>query len=189
VLLTASPDSTAGALTGLTPVEDDNVVYVFHFYSPMLFTHQGAEWAQPNLESVRGLIYPPDVRNVDLVKARALISYQASLSDYVRDYVYGRAIRSEIDMAAHWAKSHRVRLIATEFGVYKSAVPPESRIAWFHDVRKALEAQSIGWTVWELHGGFGIASDIETGCKSENTVRAALGLCSNERTTAQDASP
>jgi len=35
VPLTASPDSTAFTLAALTPVEDQNVAYVFHFYTPM----------------------------------------------------------------------------------------------------------------------------------------------------------
>jgi endoglucanase len=180
VLLTASPDSTAAGLARLDPVEDKNVVYVFHFYSPMLFTHQGAEWAEPSYESIRGLKYPPDSQNVDQVKSRASKSYRPALTAYLADFAHGRAISSEIQIASDWAQLHHVRLIVTEFGVYDSVVPPRSRVAWLSDVRQRLEARSIGWTVWELRGGFGVASDLQIPCNQPLSMKAALGLCSAE---------
>jgi hypothetical protein len=36
---------------------------------------------------------------------------------------------------------------------------PASRNAWIHDVRTALEADGIGWAMWDYHGGFGVVPD------------------------------
>ena len=180
VLLTASPDDTPWALSALTPLPDSNVAYVFHFYSPGLFTTQGADWVDPSLESVRGLRYPAEPGNVQAVAARARASHRRDLANYGRDYADTRALQAEIDVAAHWAQSHGVRLVATEFGVFNGAVPPESRAAWLRDVRKALEQRSIGWTVWEYRGGFGIASDLQGPC-GRASARDALGLCPSGR--------
>jgi endoglucanase len=45
-----------GALTKRQPLSDDNVIYVFHFYEPFLFTHQGTGWT--DLLSVHDIPYP-----------------------------------------------------------------------------------------------------------------------------------
>jgi len=177
VLLTASPDSTAGALAGLAPADDVNVAYVFHFYSPMVFTHQGAEWASPDYGSVRGLFYPAERGNASAVRDRALAAYEKPLSDYMAAQGRADAIRAEIDVAARWAASHNVPLVVTEFGVYGAVAPRASRAAWLRDVRRALEARSIGWTVWEYRGGFGIDGELGRGCGADTPVSGALGLC------------
>ncbi len=180
VLLTASPDDTPWALSALTPLPDDDVAYVFHFYSPGLFTTQGADWVEPSLESVRGLEYPAEPGNVEAVAARAAPSRRGDLANYGKDYADTRALQTEIDVAARWAQAHQVRLMVTEFGVFNGAVPPASRAAWLRDVRTALERRSIGWTVWEYQGGFGIASDLQGPCERAS-ARDALGLCPSER--------
>ncbi len=180
VLLTASPDDTPWALSALAPLPDDNLAYVFHFYSPGLFTTQGANWVVPSLESVRGLKYPAEPGNVRAVAAQAAASHRQDLANYGRDYADTRALQAEIDVAAHWAQSHHVRLMVTEFGVFNGAVPLESRAAWLRDVRQTLEQRSIGWTVWEYRGGFGIAPDLQGPC-GRTSARDALGLCPSGR--------
>ena len=32
-----------------------------------------------------------------------------------------------------------------------------SRTNWIRDVRTALEADGIGWAMWDYHNGFGVA--------------------------------
>ena len=177
VLLTATPDSTAGALAGLNPSDDANVAYVFHFYSPMVFTHQGADWASPDFGSIRGLFYPAEPGNAAAVRDRAVAADAKPLTNYMASYGNTDAIRAEIDVAARWAASHDVHLVATEFGVYGAAAPQSSRVAWLRDVRMALEAHSVGWTVWEYRGGFGIDGDLGRGCGTAQSVGSALGLC------------
>lgn len=177
VLLTATPDSTAGALAGLTPVDDPEVAYVFHFYSPMSFTHQGADWSSAELGSIKRLDYPAEPGNVAAVRSRAIAAADRSLSNFLKDYSTAKGIEGEIDVAARWAAKNHVHLVVTEFGVYKSVAPPDSRAAWLRDVRRALEARSIGWAVWEYRGGFGIDADLARACDTEASIRSALGLC------------
>ena len=181
VLLTASPDSTPWGLSALTPLPDNNVVYAFHFYSPGLFTVQGANWVNPSLETVRGLKYPAEPGNVKLVQAGAAALHRKDLANFGKGYADTRSLHAEIDVAAKWAQDNHVRLIVTEFGVFNGAVPPGSRAAWLRDVRQALEQRSIGWTVWEYRGGFGVVSDLEHPCGSRASAKAALGLCPSEK--------
>jgi endoglucanase len=45
-------------LLQLEPVRDGNVIYSFHDYEPMEFTHQGASWSSEWLKPLRGVPYP-----------------------------------------------------------------------------------------------------------------------------------
>ena len=176
VLLTASPSSTAAALAGSEPEDDRRVAYVFHFYSPMVFTHQGAEWAGPDLYSIRGLAYPASEANVERARAGAVPPLRPALDRYAFADGSPEAIRGEIALAAQWAARSGVPLVVTEFGVFGTA-DRESRRAWLRDVRSALEASGIGWTIWEYRGGFGIDAGLVRPCSDNGSTRIALGLC------------
>ena len=47
-------------------------------------------------------------------------------------------------------------LICNEFGAYREHSDAQSRANWIHDVRTALEVDSIGWAMWDYRGGFGV---------------------------------
>jgi len=172
LLLTGAPTSTSSALATLPPSEDDNVAYVFHVYAPMIFSHQGADWADPAFGTVHGLQYPPNPDNIEAIRRRISPSRQADLTEYAK---LGRGIITrEIEVANGWGRKYNVPLVVTEFGVYRAAAPPQSRAAWLRDVRQTLEHDKIGWTIWEYNGGFGIKPELDLGC---GDLPASLGLC------------
>jgi len=73
--------------------------------------------------------------------------------------------------------SNNVPLICNEFGVFREHSEPESRNAWIHDVRTALEADGIGWAMWDYRGSFGVVTkeDGKPAQPDPATVKA-LGL-------------
>jgi endoglucanase len=177
LIATASPWSTAAALSSLTPLADRNVVYTFHLYTPMIFTHQGADWSLPDYASIGGLVFPARADNVAAVASRAAPDRQSELAEYGRDFRNFRPIETEVETVAGWAQRNGTVANVTEFGVYEKAVPRPARAAWLADVRRTLEAHNIGWTVWEYQGGFGIADDLHLGCVTPASAATALGLC------------
>ena len=177
VILTASPWSTAAALSALSPSSDRNVVYTFHLYTPMIFTHQSAEWALPDYGSIRGLSYPARLDNVTVVERTAAPSLRPALTEYAKDFTNGAAIAAEVGIAGDWSRRHNATVIATEFGVYDRTASRASRSAWLQDVRQAFERDQIGWTVWEYMGGFGIGDDLQRGCLATGSIARALALC------------
>jgi hypothetical protein len=86
-------------------------------------------------------------------------------------------IRALIDEAAEWGRENHVPLICDEFGAYREHTDPASRINWIRDVRTALEADGIGWTMWDYRGGFGVVRK-EDGqpAQVDDDVVKALGL-------------
>jgi endoglucanase len=169
LLLTASPTSTAAALTALAPSADGNVVYVFHLYQPMVFTHQGADWpGASEYQGFAGLDYPPNAENIARVAAHG---DPARLEQYAE--IGAQMMAREVDAVAAWAGAHHVPVSVTEFGVFRRA-PPASRAAWLGEARRRLEAASFGWTLWEYEGGFGIKPELARGC---DPIVSTLGLC------------
>jgi hypothetical protein len=82
-----------------------------------------------------------------------------------------------IDEAARWAHENNVPLISNEFGAYRNGSDPISRAKWIHDTRVALEADGIGWAMWDYRGNFGVVTkqDGQPAQVDETTV-VALGL-------------
>jgi len=163
IILVGSPLSMVWSLPESVPA-DDNVIYAFHLYQPMIVTHQGADW-DPQYKPFRGLAYPPDPANIkrltDAKTAEALKQYAA----------HGRSmLQREIDQATHWSTEHNMPVMVTEFGVF-GAAPAATRAAWLAEARQRMQAGGIGWTIWEYQGGFGIAP-----VRRGGAIAQALGL-------------
>jgi endoglucanase len=140
------------------PLPDGNVIYNFHFYDPHEFTHQGAAWGAPYWIYEHGIPYPPTESSMaELVKQVPDPADRYKLENYWLDHWDAHRIRLMIDEAAAWAHENNVPLICNEFGAYREVTAPASRLAWLHDVRTALEADGIGWAMWDYHNGFGVA--------------------------------
>ncbi|MEB3829168.1 glycoside hydrolase family 5 protein [Phormidium sp. CCY1219] len=166
------------SLETLTPVEDPNVVYNFHFYEPMSVTHQGADWIDDEFAEIANLPYPFNRAECDAVidslsEGNALERAQR----YCDGEWDAQIIDARIAKAADWATKHDVRLTANEFGVYRNFIDPEDRARWIGDTRSALEKYDIGWAMWDYTGGFGVMDKTEDGERIVNqAIVEALGL-------------
>jgi aryl-phospho-beta-D-glucosidase BglC (GH1 family) len=162
------------------PLRDPNVIYVFHFYDPHIFTHQGATWGTYYWHWLKGLHYPSSLENATQVAAAVPEARdRMQVIRYGLDHWDAARIDAEINQAAEWAKQRGVPLICNEFGVFRNFSDPQDRARWISDVRTALERHNIGWAMWDYSGSFGVVTK-KNGRDSpsvldEVTVRA-LGL-------------
>jgi hypothetical protein len=160
------------------PLEDGNVIYNFHFYDPHEFTHQGATWSVPWWASAHGIPYPASESAMQPLLAEIPSRRDRfELENYFLDHWDADHIRRQIDAAADWGHANHVPLVCNEFGAYRAVADPVSRTNWLRDVRTALEADGIGWAMWDYHNGFGVAVRDNTGKSvvDPQTVEA-LGL-------------
>ncbi len=177
IVATAANYSNLPDLLQLEPLPDANVIYNFHFYDPHEFTHQGASWGADNWIFYQNIPYPAtpadltvQMKNVPGDLARYEL-YEYSIGDWNAQGIAGR-----IAFAAAWARERNVPLICDEFGVYRETAPPASRGRWIHDVRTALEANHIGWAMWDYRGNFGIVTRTATEITPDDATLKALGL-------------
>jgi hypothetical protein len=82
-----------------------------------------------------------------------------------------------MDEAGAWAHENHVPLICNEFGAYRDFADPISRANYIHDVRTALEANGIGWSMWDYRGGFGVVTKRDgQPARVDGAIVGALGL-------------
>jgi len=178
IIATGPNWSSIADLLTQEPLSDGNVIYTFHFYEPHEFTHQGAGWGGTWWIYTHDIPYPADeISMQDSLKQLPDASSRYAMEHYWLDHWDAHRIRLQIDAAAAWGKDHNVPLLCNEFGAYREHTKPPARMNWIRDVRTALEADGIGWTMWDYRGGFGVVYK-EDGkpAKVDPAVVEALGL-------------
>lgn len=164
-------------LLKLDPPIDRNVIYNFHLYDPIAFTHQGASWSPAWAMSTKGLTYPAKATDVAVLLDSVLDEKARSKLGEYRDENWSPAVyQSFLDPAITWGRHHGVVLTCNEFGVYADFAPRTSRLAWLADISRLLTQNDIGWTMWDYAGSFAIATG-EPGKRSpDREIIHALGL-------------
>lgn len=120
ILLGSYNWNSARTVPELDAPYDDKMVYNFHFYEPLAFTHQGAYW-MPELQD----------------KRCAYADCGAS-EQWFEDF---------LAPAIEKAEKEHCELYCGEFGVI-DVVPPEEAVKWFRDLHKVFERHDIAHAVW-----------------------------------------
>jgi endoglucanase len=178
IIATGAMWSDIGNLLALQPLPDGNVIYNFHFYEPHEFTHQGATWGLGWWSYTHNIPYPATEASMqELLKEVPNAADRFQLENYWLDHWDAHHIRLMIDEAAEWGHENHAPLICDEFGAFRDHADPDSRMNWLRDVRTALEADGIGWAMWDYRGGFGVVQK-EDGqpAQVDEAVVTALGL-------------
>ncbi|HWJ47511.1 MAG TPA: cellulase family glycosylhydrolase [Candidatus Udaeobacter sp.] len=160
----------------LEPLRDPNVIYVFHFYEPHIFTHQGATWGAFYWHWLKDLTYPSDPTNAAQVATIVPDAvHRLEVIRYGQDHWDASRIEAEINQVADWAKQNGVPVVCNEFGVYRHA-QPQDRNAWIRDTRVSLERHHIGWAMWDYSDNFGVAIRKDGRATLDPETARALGL-------------
>ncbi|HEY1160153.1 MAG TPA: cellulase family glycosylhydrolase [Terracidiphilus sp.] len=178
IIATGPNYSDIADLLKMQPLADGNVIYNFHFYDPHEFTHQGAGWGAAWWSYTHGIPYPATESSMtELVKEVPDAANRFALENYWLDHWDAHRIRQLIDEAAAWGHANNVPLLCNEFGAFREHTDEQSRMNWIKDVRTALEADGIGWAMWDYRGGFGVVwKEDGQAAKVDEKVVEALGL-------------
>ncbi|HTT22921.1 MAG TPA: glycoside hydrolase family 5 protein [Candidatus Sulfotelmatobacter sp.] len=160
----------------LEPLRDSNVIYVFHFYGPHIFTHQGATWGAFYWHWLKDLHYPSDPKNATEVgEAVPDAVHRLEVIRYGQDHWDAARIEAEINQVADWARQSSVPVVCNEFGVYRGT-SPQDRNAWIRDTRTSLEHHHIGWAMWDYSDSFGVAIKTDGKAVLDGETMRALGM-------------
>jgi aryl-phospho-beta-D-glucosidase BglC (GH1 family) len=164
-------------MLALEPYSDPNIIYNFHYYDPFPFTHQGANWAGPNLQFYRHVPYPSSPESVaKILDTIADEPARLNLVHYGQDRWNAERIDRDISMAAEWGARHHVLVTCNEFGAYRAFSNSEDRVRWITDMRTVLERHGIGWTMWDYAGGFSVVNKANGHATPDTETVKALGL-------------
>lgn len=164
-------------LLQLQPLPLDNIIYTFHDYEPFAFTHQGATWANTEVETLRNVPYPSSPEAV-----QANLDQEPTLAGkfFVEQYGLGHwdinRVEATIHFAQMWSQQYHAPVYCGEFGVHIPVADPQMRAHWIHDMRITLEKYKIGWAMWDYQTNFGLVSK-KNGQTTPNPLLVdALGL-------------
>lgn len=140
------------SIKGLLPPKDENVVYNFHCYEPMIFTHQTAGWMSQMPADFR-ISYPGDLKEfIDSTR-----SIMGSTLGNVPEAVTGRLAEIQklgpaffellFEEAIRIAEERNVEIYCGEYGVIDQ-VDPKEAVLWFKDIHETFEKHGIGRAVW-----------------------------------------
>ncbi len=190
------------ALVRLDPARFDNhTLFVFHFYEPFVFTHQGFWGSDKYLTAVPPLAFPPDrpVRDATIAavqnrlhadagipaadRAQQIREASKKLATYFDQDQGPTFIDAEMDKVARWADASRIpreRIMLGEFGAMKDiydkqGAPPADRARWIETTRKAAEQAGFRWSAWALTNTMGIVTG-DLGGPLDPEILHALGL-------------
>lgn len=154
VVVTGADWGGIDGLVKLTPIDDPRLLYSFHFYDPMIFTHQGAGWV--GQETLAGVPFPPDPKRKPTIgdcphKTRI----EADLRAYASGDPVG-AMRAQMDKARDWAARNGVAVFCGEMGVHNETAIPEDRARWYGYVSGLLAGRGIPFMSWDYRGSFGL---------------------------------
>ncbi|HXS12288.1 MAG TPA: cellulase family glycosylhydrolase [Acidobacteriaceae bacterium] len=159
------------------PLAAENIIYTFHYYEPYQFTHQGATWGSPEWLYYKDIPFPATVDQLDATLKSIpndIARYQLFL--YAAGNWTPDSIRQRIAFAAGWGREHNVPILCNEFGAYRDTAPPASRARYIAAVRSSLEANHIGWAMWDWSGNFGLVTRTAGHSTVDPAIAKALGL-------------
>jgi endoglucanase len=178
IIATAAAWGHQDGLLAMEPVRDDDVIYTFHDYDPMWFTHQGATWSETAWAFLHGVPYPSTPENIKPVLNEEPDELnRLKLERYGEDRWDAQRVAAEVAAAAAWGAERGVPVYCGEFGAFRDHSEPTARARWIDDTRTALEANHIGWAMWDYDGNFGLAEKGKDGSVAvDQAVLKALGL-------------
>lgn len=180
IIATGAEYGGIDGLLKLTPLDDPNVVYSFHFYDPHNFTHQAAEWGFPPWKDMKDVPWPATREELARVSAgfpeASANALRWSSRPESEDPWTAAALHRRIARAAEWAKRHEAAVYCGEFGVHAKASPRDSRLNWHREVASALRTLGVGWAMWDYVGGFRLAEGPPGRREVDVELAESLGL-------------
>ena len=132
ILVGSYYNNSAVAVKDLAAPYDDKVLYNFHCYEPLKFTHQGAPWL------------------AHFLNVEERFSFEESGVD---DRYFIELFASAIDAA----KKNNTELYCGEYGVI-DVVPSEDTVKWYQAIHRVLDTYGIARAAWSYKEmNFGIA--------------------------------
>lgn len=159
ILIGSYWNNHVGAVRDMDMPHDENIVYNFHCYEPLIFTHQGAGWIPKMDLSFRMKMDAPYSDYDKFTKANinqegdAFDKYDPNATVTVEYF------ENLFEDALKVAKERNVLLYCGEYGVIDLADPQEA-LKWYKLINKVFEDNNIGRAVWSYKEmNFGMNGD------------------------------
>ncbi len=131
--------------------EDTNIIYIFHYYEPFVFTHQGASWADQNETKQVPFPYSEDSWSTEFSHFGVLDNTPRWIKNKFHEYhkfANSNTIYNDIAEMKNWAVANGVPIICNELGVYDKSSQLQDRVNWFTTIGEIFSELEIGYAIW-----------------------------------------
>ncbi len=161
-------NNSGDAVKDLDLPKDENIVYNFHNYDPLVFTHQGAHWVKD---------LPGDIRiSIDRTFGEIKKVLEERAPKMLEMFQVPGSLDSKIDAdffkarfeePVRIAQERGVMLYCGEYGVIDN-VSPEDTLVWYKAINEAFEYYGIGRATWSYKQmNFGLTDPRRDGIREE----------------------
>lgn len=159
-----------GSIFGITLLEkpaDENVVFTFHTYDPLLFTHQNAYWVDRIPEGFHTpykMTYPEYQKKSHVFFGDDFDSQFEGLGDGIINADFFRKLFAP---ALEVAKKYNVPLYCGEYGVIEEA-ERSTVLEWYRDIHEVLDELNIPRSAWSYKEmNFGLVDALNDDIRDE----------------------
>ncbi|MEE3467586.1 MAG: cellulase family glycosylhydrolase [Eubacterium sp.] len=159
ILIGGYYNNSIESLPALLPPHDEFIVYSFHCYEPLIFTHQGAPWA-PGMDPEFRMSIEENYATMTEYSKKHLSQVTVGFADFDPDAKLDEKYFDKyFGEAVALAEERNVPLYCGEYGVIDRAKPEEA-LKWYKFVNKSLVKHKIGRAAWTYRQkDFGFVDD------------------------------
>ena len=161
-------NNSGDAVKDLAMPYDENIVYNFHDYDPLVFTHQGAQWI-PGMPADYRVSIDKTFREMDAYtreKAPELLGRFDNMGDS-DEKIDGEFFKKRFEEPVRIAEERGVSLYCGEYGVIENAEPGDI-VKWYKAINEAFEFYGIGRATWSYKQmNFGLSDSRLDGVREE----------------------
>ncbi len=138
-------NNSLDAMKDLAAPADENIVYTFHFYDPLIFTHQGAYWVEQMPRDFR-LSYPETAEFYQQKTKEIGLDLQ-DFSHISGGLIGSTYFEERMSEAQRVSQERDVPVYCGEYGVINLA-DPQDTLRWYKDISSAFEKYGFGRAAW-----------------------------------------
>ena len=140
--------NSAVSVKAIAPPIDEHIVFNFHCYEPLIFTHQGADWMSPPMDTAFRIPVTASFGQMEAAGQKMLNEFCTGLDRYPPETKLTAAFFEDFFAeAVQAAEKNGVPLYCGEYGVIDRAAP-EDALVWFRAIHTAFERYGIGRAAW-----------------------------------------
>jgi len=154
-------------LKKLDPPADENIVYNFHLYEPLIFTHQGAYWI-PSMDTDFRMRLRSSYADYKAYSGQQIPDRPAYVQKFDSSRIFGIEFFEDfLSEAVQVAEAENAALYCGEYGVINLA-EPEDVLDWYRMVCACFDRFGIGRAAWSYREmDFGLADERMDGIRPE----------------------
>ncbi len=150
ILVGSIRKNNAEQIPNLLPPSDRNIVYAFHCYDPIIFTHQTADWMK-GMPGDFHISYPDTLDHYCRSSAAFSKEYTTSLLRQGVTDVEASMFEARLSQALRMSEQYDVPLYCSSYGVINQA-DLDSTLRWYQTIHQIFEAHGIGRSAWNYKG-------------------------------------